>query len=108
MFQFDITGGGFNLTWLELWTRRRSYHANASGAVSSPLTTAAPVPLRMHPPPVNVASPGDLSMMAWEDYWYGYLFLSRSEAAALVASNSWQGGYNFDTLERMERYSFAG
>ena len=62
----------------------------------------------MHPPPENVATPGDVSMFAWEDYYWGYLFESRAASQAAVASNAWAGGYNYDTLERMERYSFAG
>lgn len=107
---------GFNLTWPELWTRRRSFHSAASPLPpQEPSTPAAPAPpghrhrpLQMHPPPVNNVSAGDISLMAWLDYHDDYVLLSRNCSQAQAAAGTWAGGINVQVVEAMERFSMGG
>jgi len=63
--------------------------------------------LGMNPPPYNNATTGDITLMAWPDYYWGYIHASKTAVAADVASNTWAAGINLTVLDAAERYSFA-
>ena len=95
------------LDWESLWTRRRSYaalHNPSAGA-----TNAVTANLGMDPPQINNVSLGDVHLAAWPDYHYGYLFLSKEQAAFSVQAGdgAWTGGYDLHSIERAERYSYG-
>ena len=72
------------LSWAELWTRRRSYHASATSNASIAVkqfddvsTAPSEGGLGEDPPPVNNISAGDIHLAAWQDFYYGYIFVSK-------------------------------
>jgi len=87
------------LTWEELWTRRRSYHEQTVNNNSSGLG--------MDPPGVNIVSAGDVHLAAWPDFYFGYIFVSKAEAAKQVVAGKWKGGYNMASIDGAERYSYG-
>eukprot|EP00039_Didymoeca_costata_P011333 m.158295 g.158295 ORF g.158295 m.158295 type:complete len:505 (-) comp15133_c0_seq4:288-1802(-) len=93
------------LSWDELWTRRRSYYA---GPIPPNVTNDTNGSFGMNPPPYNYISPGDVSLMAWGDYYYSYIFRSKHDARLSRDQGAWQGGVNIETLDGAERYSYAG
>ena len=112
--------GTFNLSFAEIWTRRRSY---ASATISTGVADAvfSPPPFdaiggvdahakenrvgNFHPPPVNIVSPGDVSLQIWQDYYWGYVWHSKQSVTDAVEAGQWRGGYDLDTLAGAERYS---
>lgn len=76
-------------SWQQAWNYRRVFASRTDS---------------VQPPP----SPGDLSEQNWgpgNDYAYGYLFVSKADAAAQVAN--WQGGVNRDVMQAAERNAFG-
>lgn len=61
----------------------------------------------MDPPAVNNVSVGDVSLMAWPDNHWRYVFLSKSAAAASVHAGDWAGGYDMASIDVAERYSYS-
>jgi hypothetical protein len=92
------------LSWEELWPRRRSFNTAAAAAADGGGGGPTP-PLGMDPPPVNNVSAGDVHLAAWPDFYYGYVFASKEEAARRVAAGAWDGGYSLASIEGAERYS---
>ena len=90
------------LNWTNLWTRRRSYHSFAP-----PQDTAAGRRRLMDPPAVNNVSVGDVSLMAWPDNHWRYIFVSKEATARSIADGSWAGGYDTGSIDVAERYSYA-
>jgi hypothetical protein len=105
----DLYWDKFNLTFPEFWTRRRSY---ASAFTSDPDFTSNAIAARrershtgnFHPPPVNIVSPGDVTLMVWHDYYWSFLWLSKMQTRSQV-SKGWRGGYNIHTLRGAETYA---
>jgi hypothetical protein len=89
------------LNWTNLWTRRRSYHS------FEPPQTSSERRRLMDPPPVNNVSVGDVSLMAWPDNHWRYIFTSKNATRASVADGGWQGGYDTLALDIAERYSYS-
>jgi hypothetical protein len=74
------------------------------------------VGLGMDPPPDSWsnASVGDVHLAAWPDFYYGYIFTSKTLTSASAGrqtsgggGSGWVGGYNLKSLEGAERYSYA-
>ena len=99
----DLYWGTFNLSFPEFWTRRRSY-ASGVGASRTQLGSNARLG-NFHPPPVNIVSPGDISLMVWHDYYWGFLFVSKAATREQASSGQWRGGYNLSTLQGAEDYA---
>ena len=97
------------LSWESLWTRRRSYHAATTGSPAEP--PVAPDGRRggcgMDPPPVNNVTAGDVHLAAWPDYYYGYVFQCKTATAASIGTDRWSGGYDLDSIDGAERYSYG-
>ena len=83
------------LNWKSLWTRRRSYHSFENPQSSLP---------KMDPPSENDVSVGDISLAAWPDFYYGYIFVGKRDAKESIGRN-WAGGYNLQSIDGAERYS---
>lgn len=94
------------LNWTNLWTRRRSFHSfNApeharEGGVHGRRQL-------MNPPSVNNISVGDVSLMAWPDNHWRYIFLSKNATAKSIVDGTWVGGYDTKSIDVAERYSYA-
>lgn len=101
------------LTWDMLWSRRRSFNAAPDGPQPGPgpapagIGAHAPRSVGMHPPPHNNATPGDVSLMAWSDYYFGYIHKTKASVARDVREGTWAAGVNLTVLDAAERYSFA-
>ena len=114
------------LSWAELWTRRRSYHSFAPPHSSSlshssspshssshlappPLTNTPPQSRRrlMDPPHVNNVSVGDVTLMAWPDNHWRYIFTSKNTTASSIGTSDWVGGYDTLALDIAERFSYS-
>eukprot|EP01120_Amphizonella_sp_Union-15-10_P014259 TRINITY_DN6856_c0_g1_i2.p1 TRINITY_DN6856_c0_g1~~TRINITY_DN6856_c0_g1_i2.p1 ORF type:complete len:584 (+),score=79.27 TRINITY_DN6856_c0_g1_i2:45-1796(+) len=81
--EFYSLGGS---TWDKVWTYRRILS-----------TREAP-------------SPGDLTVQNWgvgNDYPFGYLFLSKADAAKTVQEDRWVGGIDISVLDGAERHAFG-
>lgn len=61
----------------------------------------------MDPPAVNNVSVGDVSLMAWPDNHWGYIFTSKNATAASIRAGDWAGGYDMASIDMAERYSYA-
>ena len=107
-FADAVYWGEFNLTFAEFWTRRRSF-SSSSTAPQQHRYTAWGLPQaglgNFHPPPVNTVAAGDVSLMVWMDYHWGYVWPSKAVTKAQVRTASWRGGYNLETLRGAEVYS---
>lgn len=99
------------LNWTSLWTRRRSYHSFNPPSAEDWSSAADPQGrrrlARMNPPAVNNVSVGDVSLMAWPDNHWRYIFLSKRAAAESVRAGNWVGGYDTASIDTAERYSYA-
>ena len=62
----------------------------------------------MDPPAENNVSVGDVSLMAWPDNHWRYIFTSKNATvASAITSGAWVGGYDPASIDVAERYSYA-
>jgi len=90
------------LNWTNLWTRRRSYHS-----FNPPQASSSERRRLMNPPPVNNVSVGDISLMAWPDNHWRYIFTSKNATRKSITDGSWKGGYDTLAIDIAERYSYS-
>eukprot|EP01052_Picozoa_sp_SAG31_P030688 SAG31_NODE_3169_length_4591_cov_7.118655_4_plen_291_part_00 len=98
------------LNWTDLWTRRRSYHSFEPPQTSTPSMNDTSTLRRrrlMDPPAVNNVSVGDVTLMAWPDNHWRYIFISKEATAKSVKEGTWAGGYDMLALDIAERYSYS-
>ena len=43
----------------------------------------------------------------WPDFYFGYIFTSKAATEATINTDKWVGGYNLDSIDGAERYSYG-
>lgn len=80
---------------------KRSFNSNSTATNNGDI----PAGVSMNPPPNNTCNPGDVSMMAWSDYYWGYIHESKAKTRERVSSGEWVGGINLTVMDDLEQFS---